>query len=379
MTTTEPCIYCASTVERRGREHVVPQALGRFEQNWTLLTEVCDSCNQFFGRELDLHLTRDSFEAYLRLSTGLKPARGATDLRNRRMKATLKSEDSFNGTRVRLAPTINGDDVVPVPEPQVGFRRHPGGDWVFLPEREWSEESLAAARGASQNVEVQLVADAGQLDCMRDKLAGFGVAVTETERRHDVALGGRVQVQFDFRVDTTIFRAAGKIAFNYAAKVLGGAVIRRSDFDEIRAFIRHGVELQPLVTAQRLSILVGPDATASQTHAVGIGWHAEKRCLVGIVSLFNTITYGVRLCRSRRPALAMPANKKKDPRYAEIYRDMPGYSGMRPRRLRPMIVGVPPRVGAAYAGIGRRNCGSRLLIHQMAFKPRFPGVLGSLK
>ena len=79
------------------------------------------------------------------------------------------------------------------------------------------------------------------------------------------------------------------------------------------------------------------------------------------------------------PALAMPANKKKDPRYAEIYRDMPGYSGMRPRRLRPMIVGVPPRVGAAYAGIGRRNCGSRLLIHQMAFKPRFPGVLGSLK
>ena len=74
-----------------------------------------------------------------------------------------------------------------------------------------------------------------------------------------------------------------------------------------------------------------------------------------------------------------PPAKKKDPRYAGIYRDMPGYSGMRPRRLRPMIVGVPPRVGAAYAGIGRRNCGSRLLIHQMAFKPRFPGVLGSLK
>ena len=89
------------------------------------------------------------------------------------------------------------------------------------------------------------------------------------------------------------------------------------------------------------------------------------------------------------PERMVPANKKKDPRYTGIYRDipgytgicrdMPGYSGMRPRRLRPMIVGVPPRVGAAYAGIGRRNCGSRLLIYQMAFKPRFPGVLGSLK
>ena len=70
---------------------------------------------------------------------------------------------------------------------------------------------------------------------------------------------------------------------------------------------------------------------------------------------------------NRFPSGSSPANKKKDPRYAGIYRDMPGYSGMRPRRLRPMIVGVPPRVGAAYAGIGRRNCGSRLLIHQMAF------------
>ena len=28
------------------------------------------------------------------------------------------------------------------------------------------------------------------------------------------------------------------------------------------------------------------------------------------------------------PVLAMPANKKKDPRYAEIYRDMPGYAGI---------------------------------------------------
>ena len=48
-----------------------------------------------------------------------------------------------------------------------------------------------------------------------------------------------------------------------------------------------------------------------------------------------------------RAAALVPANKKKDPRYTGIYRDMPGYSGMRPRRLRPMIVGVPlePGVG----------------------------------
>ncbi len=303
----EPCIYCASTLERHGREQVVHQALGMFEQNWTLLTEVCDSCNQFFGRELDLHLTRDSFEAYLRLSTGLKPAAGANDLRNRRMKATLKSNDSFNGARVRLAPTVNGDDVVPVPVPQVGFRR-PGGDWVYLPEREWSAESIAAA-SAGEQVEVHLIAEAGQLDRMRHKLTELGFGLTETERRHDLAPEGHVQVEFDFLVDTTIRRAAAKIAFNYAAKVLGGAVVRRNDFDEIRAFIRHGTESQPMVSAQNQSILVGPEAALSQIHAVGIGWLAEKNCLVGVVSLFNTITYGVRLCHSASTQWAHVASR----------------------------------------------------------------------
>ena len=43
----------------------MPQGLGMFAQNWTLLTEVCDSCNEYFGRELDLQISRDSIEAYL--------------------------------------------------------------------------------------------------------------------------------------------------------------------------------------------------------------------------------------------------------------------------------------------------------------------------
>ena len=38
------------------------------------------------------------------------------------------------------------------------------------------------------------------------------------------------------------------------------------------------------------------------------------------------------------------------PRYTGIYRDMPGYSGMGPRRLRPMIVGVPLEPGVGGMG-----------------------------
>ena len=275
----------------------MPQGLGMFAQNWTLLTEVCDSCNKYFGRELDLQISRDSIEAYLRIASGLKPARAADNLMHRRMKATLLADGLFDGVRVLMKPTDKGDDMLPVPAAQVGFRR-PGQDWVFLTEREWSRETIAAA-SAGSNVEVRLFAESGELDRLRNKLAGFGFEISETGRALDQQVTeGRATVQFDFVVDTTMRRAAAKIAFNYAAKVLGGDVMRRRDFDAIREFVRNGIEPYPMVEAQDLSILVGPEATNSQTHAVGIAWVAEKRFLAGMVSFFNKVTYGVLLCHS---------------------------------------------------------------------------------
>ena len=40
LPSTEACIYCGSTAPRKSREHVIPQALGTFKDNWTL-TWVC--------------------------------------------------------------------------------------------------------------------------------------------------------------------------------------------------------------------------------------------------------------------------------------------------------------------------------------------------
>ena len=60
-----------------------------------------------------------------------------------------------------------------------------------------------------------------------------------------------------------------------------------------------------------------PDLAAEMER---VGRAAERgRCFRHQLLLFRP---------SPGPALAMPANKKKDPRYAEIYRDMPGYAGI---------------------------------------------------
>jgi hypothetical protein len=234
------CIYCCSVEPRVGREHVIPQGLGMFEQNWTL-PEVCDVCNGRFGRELDIHLTRDSVEAYLRLDLGLKPASAASKLREKRIKGTLWATGPLHGSRVRIEPSCDGDELIPVPVPQVGFR-HPGKEWVFLTERELSREAVALA-SAGSHVEVRVIAEGGGLERLRAKLADLGFSFVVTEEHLDIGIPEeRIQVALDFLVDKTILRAAWKIAFNYVAKVLGAETVRRSEFDLIREFIKTGTE-----------------------------------------------------------------------------------------------------------------------------------------
>ena len=70
--------------------------------------------------------------------------------------------------------------------------------------------------------------------------------------------------------------------------------MRRAGFDAARRFVRYGEAPVRLATVQQLSILVGPGAESARLHACGLGW--DRGYLVALVSLFNEITYGLRLC-----------------------------------------------------------------------------------
>ena len=70
-------------------------------------------------------------------------------------------------------------------------------------------------------------------------------------------------VVYDINVDETIIRAACKIGFNYAAKVLWCATVRRAGFDAARRFVRYGEAPVRLATVQQLSVLVGPPSNCS--------------------------------------------------------------------------------------------------------------------
>ncbi len=293
----EPCIYCGSRTVPSKREHVMSRALGSFDQNWTLDC-VCDECNQYFADKLELALGRDSREALLRLDLGLKPATEASKLLNRRVRSRVQDPGQFDGTRLVLAPSKDGNEVVPAAVPQVGLRR-PGESWHFLTEKELTPENLQPYMDSSLEIEIGIFGRhgvAGECDRLIERLATFGIDFIESRRALDQPITAEpsLRVVHEINVDETIIRAACKIGFNYAAKVLGAATMRRISFDAARRFVRYGEAPVRIATVQQRSILTGAGAESSRTHACGLGW--DSGYLVVVVSLFNEITYGLRLC-----------------------------------------------------------------------------------
>ncbi len=273
----------------------MPRALGTFEHNWTLDC-VCDECNQHFADNLELPLGRDSREAIARLELGLKPPMAAAQLLSRRVKTSLEDPGQFGGIRLKMAVSEDGTEVVPVPVPQVGFRRE-HGNWVFLTEAELTPERLEEYEGPAQ-VEIRIHGIGADCDRLKNRLAAAGIEFLETHRMLDQPLTeqDRLTIVHDINVDETIVRAACKIAFNYSAKVLGPDTVRRSSFNAARRFVRYGDAPTRLATVQKLSIITGAGSESARLHACGLGW--DRGYLVGLVSLFNEITYGIRLSRA---------------------------------------------------------------------------------
>ena len=133
------CIYCLQALPAEGfnREHVISEAFGTFDDNFTLLQTVCRTCNQFFGDKLELVFGRDSFEAYDRVKRRLKPAKGIGEMPQRRLTFTVALSGQWEGLRVSLV-AADGSEAVTL-EPQVGLPKRVNRGWTYLTEPELTD------------------------------------------------------------------------------------------------------------------------------------------------------------------------------------------------------------------------------------------------
>lgn len=299
------CIYCGSIDNPFDRDHVMPQAFGTFEPASLILYEtVCEPCNNYFGRTLEQALSRDTFEALLRLRHGIKPASEAKGQSYRRVEMKVGQPGPWLGVTVVLETDNTGKGIEPVPVPQVAFKWKGGTEWSFFLEKQLEDVTLMSPyRGAREGMlEIRVMAPS-EADNSRlvEKLKALDIRfVQQGVLEQPIADDGAVRVEIASQLDATIFRGIAKIGFNYVAHQHGTEFVLRSDFDDTRNYIRYGTEPSwgSVVKPFRKPILFDDNPRFRQTngHLITFDWNAAKTGLVSQVSLFNSITYHVAIC-----------------------------------------------------------------------------------
>jgi len=292
------CIYCrAQSAGAFPKEHVVPKAFGRFRENLTLDC-VCGACNDFFNKELELFLARDSMEAMLRVRYGLKTKSGRRKLGKSRLVVKVISPGDWYGARLSLERDEAGTEAKAEPLPQVAFRKFGEPDWKWFLEEELDQTRDWERYRTEAETKIVGKPDA-VIQRLADKLIQLGIVF---KKRGDFEKhGGQVQVFAEGILDDIIFRGVAKIAFNFLAHHKGPDFALRTDFDSVRDYIRLGVPpSQPAVMVTKMPILRGDDAFYRQTngHLIVLDWDRMNQGIVCLVSLFNHLTYHVNLCWS---------------------------------------------------------------------------------
>jgi hypothetical protein len=301
------CIYCRRGNQEFDREHVIPQAFGNFEPHSLILYDaVCKECNNFFGRTLDFALSRDSVEALLRLRYGTKPASEAEDLPYRKLELKIGQSGPWFGATVVMEPDATGQAVEPVPVPQVAFRWKGSLDWNFVVERGLKADVLEKyAKPVPNTLEIRVMGPtAADRERILEILKSVGIDFRpEGTLIKPVTDDGKVLVDIAAAVDQTIFRAIAKIAFNYAAHQHGSNFVLRSDFDDVRDYVRYGTaprwtRYTPVVLPFHKPILYDDHPLLRQTngHLITFDWNNGRTGFLSQVSLFNTITYHIAIC-----------------------------------------------------------------------------------
>ncbi len=305
MTTIE-CIYCREWKSHSAYakvEHVIPQAFGRFQNNFTLLRLVCDACNQWFGDNLDLALARDTFEGQSRVDFGIIEAQEFKPA-GRRSRIRVKiAEGELAGAYAYRDYSVIDKCVTLKPVPQVGFRITKSARYVYFPIDQLPDCQKLELLGLDVEHPEAIKAfnvDAAQLS---DEFARRGIPFRCTGGGVPTADASPFLCEVEGLIDLSIQRGAAKIAFNYLAYCEGGDFVRQACFDQIRKFVRYGDRPSyPLVIAKDEAILAdeGVEGQRRLGHLITINWASDGFSIVAQVSLCNWLKYSICLARDYR-------------------------------------------------------------------------------
>ena len=262
---------------------------------------VCRTCNQFFGDNLERIVAHDSFEAYYRIVSGLRPAGAIAHLPQDRLTFTAALTSEWSGLRLRLVASGGGRTVEPLP--QVGLPMTANAGWIYLTEAELADSHTELPREYDSRGQIRILAPSTEVqERLIALLARRGIPFRQ-EGEHPLPDPhiGEIEIYVNTRIDPVVKRCIAKMVFNYLARVTSREFALLPAFDPIRAYIRRGDSPgYLLVDADDTPILADDRRTLRQTdgHLITVNWTPDNRHVVGQISLFNRVRYRVSLARS---------------------------------------------------------------------------------
>lgn len=304
------CIYCSNSDPNKfaGREHVLPQAFGKFGSKTPTLDCVCDECNSYFSRELDQVLARETLEGVTRY----KNAKYSTEQRPQRKLRFSLADDAeageFKGAVIGGVDPTTGK-LLPL-ETQLQIRNCLTDTMDVFLQRDIDKIDLPPdIYGHPGERKLQIFAPSKEShDAFVSQLnqRGFDIRLGEPfaglPAFEDPSLEGQsILVHIEGEVDNTHKRALAKILVNFGAYHLGCQEVQKPEWEIVKRFVRYKKGLlgarfshKPFWDGQETDELRFP------SDSINVRIENHQRGLVGAIQFFNHPTYELLLAENYR-------------------------------------------------------------------------------
>lgn len=295
------CIYCGNTnnPDFKGREHVLPQSFGTFGSKTPTLNCVCDKCNDFFKKELDQILARETLEGITRYKKGIF----SREMRSQKgMHFSLgegEETGEFAGVLIGGVDGKTGKLLPPISQFHVLNKKT--GEWDKFTKEQIKDLRLSEdiyGKGGERQCKI-FAPSSEEHDAVVEELKRAGIPYREHERFQPEFLkdkkdSDKIELPVEVRgvIDKVRKRALAKILFNFAAYYLGADEVLKSQWDKVRQFIRFdGETIKGRFTNKLFWTGQETDNLRFAGDSYNIRIENQNGNVVGVIQLYNLFTY----------------------------------------------------------------------------------------
>jgi len=292
------CIYCKEEKgPQKGVEHVIPQSFGRFGSKTPVLDCVCDACNAFFAKELDLKLARETLEGITRYKQGIL----SRETRPQKSLHMTLGENAGEFEGVILEGVDGRTGRLGKPVSQVHFMNEQTGKYEAVLKKDIEKVDCSERHYAQKNIRIFAPSET-EHEAVVAELAKIGIAFKKNSESKPKFLEGKkdgdivdIQVNIAGTIDHPTKRALAKVLFNFAAFCLGPDEVLREACDKARHYVRFdgdpiGVRItnKPFWGNEEVDLRMESDSC-------NIRIENEGSDVIGTIQFYNLYTYDFKL------------------------------------------------------------------------------------